>query len=169
MSIRKLAIAIACLAATSAFASPITGQIGIMSYMNKANQSPALIGTQSFVVPTGTLFFGTVSSVSTSMTANVVHLFSPNGEHTMAFSGEKFTFPNFLIGSVKMTTNLSDVTYSWDAHNLYIRFTAPGFAKGGFADFAISGPASTPEPGSLALLGTGLLGGLALMRRKFGV
>lgn len=51
-----------------------------------------------------------------------------------------------------------------------------GFDNGGFgpemeglsANFAITIPTSTPEPGTLALLGLGLLSGATLLRRKLG-
>lgn len=62
--------------------------------------------------------------------------------------------------------DFSDVIDSLDSEALRIGIHVQGFANGGSESFVNNPPAPVPEPGTMLLLGTGLIG-LAGFRKKF--
>jgi hypothetical protein len=60
-----------------------------------------------------------------------------------------------------------DLSYSTDiAQTLTLKMDGTGSGNGGFRMVALTGPAPIPEPGTLVLIATGLIGLLAYAWRK---
>jgi hypothetical protein len=79
-----------------------------------------------------------------------------------AFNGEVFNFPGITITSVSYASNFTNV-WGWDAHDVWVNWQGLQPDNASFVDFTVS---TTPEPGTLILLGSGVVAGLGAIRRR---
>ncbi|PYX89798.1 MAG: hypothetical protein DMG68_03925 [Acidobacteria bacterium] len=147
---------------------PITGNLGYVGFSTGSMVSGTLGGGGVFAaggsftidgngangVPNGTLFQGTFSGP-----VNWIAIFNPHGNHN------KGNWTYVLTGNVSGTLSNGAAAAGG---TLQITFDVPGskqFSKGvnlrsGFTTVTV------PEPGTLGLLGTGLVGIAGLIRRR---
>jgi len=78
------------------------------------------------------------------------------------FNGEDFYFPGLTITSVAYSSNFTDA-WGWDAHDVWVNFQGLTPNADSYVNFTLS---STPEPGTLMLLGSGMLAGIGDLRRR---
>lgn len=82
---------------------------------------------------------------------------------TAAFNGEVFTFPTFTITGINVSQNLG-AAVSYDANDVYANFQGLTFTTGSFVDITVTGTQSVPEPASMLLLGSEMLGLVGILR-----
>ena len=82
-----------------------------------------------------------------------------------SFNGEDFNFPGLNITSVVYMSNFTS-TWGWDAQDVWVNWQGLTPGANSFVSFQIG---TTPEPGSMILLGSGVLGIAGLLRRKLNI
>ncbi len=80
------------------------------------------------------------------------------------FNGEDFNFPGLTITSVGYSSNFTQ-DWGWDANDVWVNWQGLTPDANSFVTFTINA-GSTPEPGTLMLLGSGVLAGLGALRRR---
>lgn len=90
---------------------------------------------------------------------------SPNGfDFALSTTASPSPNPDYSQFLVEYNATAADYTYKLCNHN---NCTISGTLAGADIYDITTAPAATPEPGSLALLGTSILGGAGLLRRRF--
>lgn len=106
--------------------------------------------------------------------ANILLTFTRSGgPNFVSFDGLKFDFsPTLSSVSINPSSTFtafasSDLTLSGNA--LWVNFAGLSVPNATTLSLDVTGARSVPEPASLALLGTGVLGLIGVARRKWGV
>lgn len=81
------------------------------------------------------------------------------------FNGEVFNFPGLTITSVSYSSNFTG-DWGWDANDVWVNWQGLTPDASSYVNFQFG---SVPEPGSLVLLGSGVLGAAGLLRRKLNI
>jgi hypothetical protein len=122
-------------------------------------------------------FFNNVAVTVDGVTTNQGVLFADNGDQSIAFGNEwavstedQVVAHNFFFGFFEETKNIfsgsaASPTFIPGSQTGFL--VVPGQVNEPAATLNIETVAQTPEPGSLVLLGSGLLGFAGVVRRKF--
>jgi hypothetical protein len=113
-----------------------------------------ITGNGSNGAPTGVIFTGAFSEPVTLVLST-----SPNGTHTYTLSGPTGMGPAVLAGMTASGFKTTGVT-------MQLSVTTIGFFNGAVGLSSGDTNIVVPEPGSLGLLGTGLIGLAGVVRRK---
>lgn len=91
-----------------------------------------------------------------------------DGFHCLGNSSFNMTFTDPAFASVSLLTNELGVTFAFSGDTLTIHYPGEGIAdEDANATFSIGTAAQTPEPGTMALVTTGILGMTGAIRRRF--
>ncbi|CAN5736467.1 hypothetical protein BH10ACI4_BH10ACI4_18940 [soil metagenome] len=163
-----VAAVIAFAAPASLHASPITYNFALTG-----NTSSDYSGTGTFTIEGAPVASG-VSSYYQSSPATIDALSFTIGGQTFSLAGASGTLIQFTNGQ------LTDITFAQEIGTSPFRFalhTTSGYAfyynneqsasYGTFTAVQAASPSPVPEPASIAMLGTGLLGGAAGLYRRF--
>ena len=157
----------------SANASLLNGTSVSVTYLFP-DTNTAFAATQSATVGSGTEFFNYAGLVDVDVSdTNVLMTFTRDGgPNAVAFDGLKFVFTPTLSSvsinpaSTFVAFGTSALTLSGDT--LYVNFANLFVPNGSTLSLDLTGVvSSTPEPSSLLLLGSGVLGLAGVFRRKF--
>ncbi|MCU1321070.1 MAG: hypothetical protein JWM43_719 [Acidobacteriaceae bacterium] len=169
MALVAVAAAVLALAApASLHASPITYNFALTG-----NTSNDFSGTGTFTIEGAPVTSG-VSTYYQSNPATIDALTFTIGGQTFSLAGASGTLIQFTNGQ------LTDITFAEEIGANPFRFalhTTSGYAfyynneqsasYGTFTAVQVASPSPVPEPASIAMLGTGLLGGAAGLYRRF--
>ncbi len=167
-------IAFAAAVVTLAIPSSLHASSITYNLVMTGNTGSDFSGTGSFTIASAPVSSGVSTYNQTSPSATISALtFNIDGQ-TFSLAGATNTLIQFTNGV------LTDITFSQEIGLNPFRFalhTTSGYAfyynneqSASYGSFTASpaSPSPVPEPGSIALLGTGLLGGAATLYRRFG-
>jgi hypothetical protein len=183
-----LVLALVTFGATQIFASTITyteqavvsGQLG-NNFFNNSLVTLTLVGDTANVTGSGGFFqnvVGTftvnVASVGTATFTDPMEVFDNQGSIAagfgdLALAGSVLDTFDGAFATYDLTTAIGPITNSpFIRPDLSFPTTLGGFniQSAGNSTFTASTGTATPEPGSLALLGSGVLVGIGALRRK---
>ena len=162
----------AALLSVAAFGTTIDGQTGTVTYLYPT-QADIYQAPISFTAPAtvDTLLFQG-QDVRNTIGGSGIIVTSPVtlGFNTAAFNGEEFTLPGLTITSLSVSKSPSatGATVTFDATHIFVNMQGLTLSPEDFVNITINpgAPSGVPEPSSLLLLGSGLLTGAVVLRRK---
>ena len=177
LSVGFLALATALAIAPSAYAGPISGDITIFGSKDTwtsttAVHNPATIffGSPNFVGDGDGDFAGLVGDAATMKNFTFATPTDPAGTVLFDIDAGAAEFVIESVGLVSDTSTFLNITGTGWLEGTGYTDTLASFTltsgKGKVTSFTIDSGVVTPEPGSLVLLGTGLLAAGLLFRRK---
>jgi hypothetical protein len=161
---KKILLALTlCALPIIASAGVLDGQSGTLYYLYPDTSTP--LEVHPFTGPTS---ITTVNVLVNTIGGNTIYIdLGPAAGGTffpVAFNGEDFNFPGLTLTSVTYSSNFVG-PWSWGPHDIWVNWEGMGpIQSDSYVQFQVS--ASTPEPGTWVMMGSGVIGLAGLLRRK---
>jgi hypothetical protein len=147
-------------------ADTLTGQSFTLYHLYP--NTSTIYSSLTFTAPNEIIELSWNPHIVIQLSGDSIHIGFQNASYSSAaFNGERISFPGFNFSNVTMSTDLSGVILTFDAHDIFVNWQGLSTRSGDYVDLTENSPSPTPEPGTMLMFGTGVLGLMGAVRRRF--